>query len=300
MTYRRFLLPVCAALLITACASTTPVPVVARTPKAAVPSAGPASYIVKPGDTLYSIARQHGIDHRDLIAWNRIENPDHIKAGVELRVRPPQGAEEGGAVAQPIISQPAAIEQRPLAAPASSASAESPFVKSEPKAGKLPYSEAALADARQQPSTAAAPLAAAPAAAPTTSAAPSDAASPAGGAWSWPANGKLIGKFSDSGSKGIAIAGSAGDAVLAAGSGKVVYAGTGLRGYGKLIIVKHSETYLSAYAHNQTLLVKEGQTVSKGQKIAEMGNTDADRVKLHFEIRQNGKPVDPLQHLPAR
>ena len=119
-------------------------------------------------------------------------------------------------------------------------------------------------------------------------------------AWIWPANGTVISQFSESGAKGIAIGGKAGDAVVAAGDGKVVYAGTGLRGYGQLIIVKHNATFLSAYAHNQKFLVKEGQTVSKGQKIAEMGNTDADQVKLHFEIRRQGKPVDPMKYLPQR
>jgi len=118
--------------------------------------------------------------------------------------------------------------------------------------------------------------------------------------WMWPASGKLIGTFSDGGNKGIDIAGKAGDSVVAAGSGKVVYSGTGLRGYGKLVIVKHNNTYLTAYAHNQNVLVKEGQSVGKGQKIAEMGNSDADQVKLHFEIRRQGKPVDPLKLLPGR
>jgi lipoprotein NlpD len=118
--------------------------------------------------------------------------------------------------------------------------------------------------------------------------------------WTWPANGKLIGTFSEGGNKGIDINGKAGDAVLAASGGKVVYSGTGLRGYGKLVIVKHNNTFLTAYAHNQNVLVKEGQSVSKGQKIAEMGNTDADQVKLHFEVRRQGKPVDPLKHLPQR
>jgi lipoprotein NlpD len=116
--------------------------------------------------------------------------------------------------------------------------------------------------------------------------------------WIWPASGKVVGTFSEGGAKGIDIAGKAGDPVLAVSDGKVVYSGTGLRGYGKLVIVKHSSTYLTAYAHNQKILVKEGQSVVKGQKIAEMGNTDADQVKLHFEVRKQGRPVDPLKHLP--
>jgi lipoprotein NlpD len=117
--------------------------------------------------------------------------------------------------------------------------------------------------------------------------------------WVWPAKGKIVNGFSEATSlKGIDIAGSAGQPITASAAGKVVYAGSGLRGYGKLIIIKHNETYLSAYAHNRDILVKEGQQVGKGQKIAEMGNTDADQVKLHFEIRRQGKPVDPLRYLP--
>ena len=106
--------------------------------------------------------------------------------------------------------------------------------------------------------------------------------------------------FDEAKNKGLDIGGAAGDAVLASAEGKVVYAGAGLRGYGNLIILKHNNTFLTAYAHNQTLLVKEDQSVKKGQKIAEMGNSDADRVKLHFEVRRQGKPVDPSKYLPAR
>ena len=117
--------------------------------------------------------------------------------------------------------------------------------------------------------------------------------------WLWPATGKLVTGFSDSANlKGIDIAGKAGQPVVASAAGKVVYAGSGLRGYGKLVIVKHSDTFLSAYAHNSEILVKEGQQVTRGQKIAEMGNSDSDQVKLHFEIRRQGKPVDPLKFLP--
>ena len=119
-------------------------------------------------------------------------------------------------------------------------------------------------------------------------------------AWIWPGNGPVVAGFDEVKNKGLDIGGNAGDPVLAAGEGKVVYAGAGLRGYGNLIILKHNNTYLTAYAHNQTLLVKEDQTVKKGQKIAEMGSSDADRVKLHFEVRRQGKPVDPVKYLPAR
>ncbi len=118
--------------------------------------------------------------------------------------------------------------------------------------------------------------------------------------WLWPANGALLGTYSQGGGKGIDIAGERQTPVMAASAGKVVYSGNGLRGYGKLLIVKHSNEFLTAYAHNQALLVKEGDWVKGGQKIAEMGDTDSDRVKLHFEIRQYGKPLDPLKYLPER
>jgi lipoprotein NlpD len=118
--------------------------------------------------------------------------------------------------------------------------------------------------------------------------------------WIWPAQGALIAGFDEARNKGLDIGGKAGDAVLAAADGRVVYAGAGLRGYGNLVILKHNNTYLTAYAHNRALLVKEDQSVQKGQKIAEMGSSDADRVKLHFEIRRQGKPVDPIRYLPAR
>jgi lipoprotein NlpD len=135
---------------------------------------------------------------------------------------------------------------------------------------------------------------------PTASAAPAPSPGDDEGLdWVWPAKGKLVAQFSENASlKGIDIAGGNGDAILASAPGRVVYAGSGLRGYGKLVIIKHNATYLTAYAHNRDILVKEGQAVTRGQKIAEMGSTDADRVKLHFEIRRLGKPMDPLRFLP--
>jgi lipoprotein NlpD len=139
----------------------------------------------------------------------------------------------------------------------------------------------------------------APAAAAVTTA-PAAASSNDELAWIWPAAGQLISGFDEVRNKGLDIGGKPGDAVIAAADGRVVYAGAGLRGYGNLIILKHNNTYLTAYAHNQTLLVKEEQNVQKGQKIAEMGSSDADRVKLHFEIRRQGKPVDPAKYLPGR
>ncbi len=309
--YRR-LAVVLSVLFVAACASTAPAPVVERSAVGAPAKAAAAGdlYTIKAGDTLYSIAREHGIDYRDLIAWNSIENPNRIRPGVQLRVRPPGAAVAAGetVVTQPVGAAAAVVEQRPLDGaaplPAPLPAATSQSLKTEPKAGKVPYSEEALAQAQRTPDAGAPMIAKAdpkpepkPEAKPQTEAA---IAGPDDVPWIWPSAGSLIGQFSESGSKGVDISGKPGDPVVAAGDGKVVYSGTGLRGYGKLIIVKHNATFLSAYAHNQTLLVKEGQSVTRGQKIAEMGNTDSDQVKLHFEIRRQGKPVDPLKYLPPR
>ena len=163
----------------------------------------------------------------------------------------------------------------------------------------------ALPAAPAAPAAVPAPPPAAPASAPA-SAAPGTAAPATADAdedldWVWPARGKLVTGFSDTANlKGIDIAGSTGTPVVASAAGKVVYAGSGLRGYGKLVIIKHNSKFLSAYAHNREILVKEGQQVTRGQKIAEMGNTDADQVKLHFEIRRLGKPMDPIKYLPPQ
>jgi len=298
--YRRFV-AVLFALALSACATKMPAPVVERagTPSGLESAAAPL-YTVKKGDTLYSIALEQGVNYRDLAAWNYIDDPARIRVGQQLRVRPPAppAASDGSAVTQPIASGAPIVEQRPLdggAAPV--APAASSQLKTEPRAGKLPYSEQTLALAQGVP-TASEPAAnVAPPPAVAKESAPAD---PDDVPWIWPSSGKLIGQFSESGSKGIDIAGRAGDPVIAAGDGKVVYSGSGLRGYGKLLIVKHNATFLSAYAHNRALLVKEGQAVSKGQTIAEMGDSDSDHVKLHFEIRRQGKPVDPLKYLPRR
>jgi len=290
-----------AALLVLAgCASNSPAPLVERGGQPSAAQAQPAdTYIVKPGDTVYSISREHGMDFRELIALNNIDSPNRITPGRVLKIKPPATSSSAVASTSPItsdvvVARPIGGEQggeRPLGA-------NTDTHKREPKAGKEPYSDQALALAQNQ-GQAKPPE-------PVSSEAksevkPADTA-PSGDelAWIWPANGKTIGTFSEGGSKGVDIAGKAGDPVIASGDGKVVYSGTGLRGYGKLVIIKHNNTYLSAYAHNQTILVKEGQSVTKGQKIAEMGNTDADQVKLHFEVRRSGKPVDPLKYLPQR
>lgn len=301
-----------AGALLAGCASKAPAPVVERgTAPVAAPLPGKDVHIVRKGDTMYSIALEHGLDYRELAAWNNITDPSRILVGQQLLVRRPGEAvpaavAAGTAQTQPIASAPV-VEKRALdGGVVAPPPANSDTLKREPKAGKEPYSEQALALAQgsvRPPEPSPAPRTEpAPVPVPPATPVPPPAA-PVNGddvAWIWPAGGKLVATYSDGGSKGIDIAGKAGDPVVAAGDGKVVYSGTGLRGYGKLVIVKHNNTYLSAYAHNQTILVKEGQSVSKGQKIAEMGNTDADQVKLHFEVRRQGKPVDPLKYLPQR
>ncbi|MBK7421763.1 MAG: peptidoglycan DD-metalloendopeptidase family protein [Propionivibrio sp.] len=294
-------------LVLSGCASKSPAPV-------APTGAARDSYTVKPGDTLYSIAREHGMDYRELIALNGIDNPNRITVGKILKVRPPAAATSSSAatssvattapvVSDVVQSRPLATEPMPEKRPPGTSTET---VKREPKAGKEPYSDQALAQAQSQgqakPAEPMAPVVrteASPEAKPEARPAEASVSGDEIG-WIWPANGKTVANFSEGGSKGVDIAGKTGDPVIAAGDGKVVYSGTGLRGYGKLVIIKHNNTYLSAYAHNQTILVKEGQNVSKGQKIAEMGNTDADQVKLHFEVRRQGKPVDPLKYLPPR
>lgn len=295
-------------LLLTGCISQQPVPAVDRsTSRAAVQPAGPGYYTVKRGDTLYRIALDHGQDHRDIVAWNNIANPSAIKEGQVLRIAPPGAIAEpvtDGAVTKP-IEVGSAVESRSLDQPVSTSVAAAPqngALKREPRVGKEPYSDEAYARLNKTAGETAKPAEVKPEAKPETKTevAPAAAAGPDDVPWMWPTSAKLSAPYSDAGNKGLDFAGKAGDPVLAAGDGKVVYAGSGLRGFGELVIVKHNATYLSAYAHNRKILVKEGQQVSRGQKIAEMGNTDADSVKLHFEIRKQGKPVDPAQYLPKR
>ena len=241
----------------------------------------PGYYTVKPGDTLIRIGLETGQGWKDIARWNNLENPNLIEVGQVLRVTSTVPAPPSAAAA--VVAADTGVVTRPVA---SSSIAPAPAV-SAASAPKAPVSAPA--------STASA--ASAPAAAPAASPA---AAGDEEVAFIWPASGALLAGFDEVRNKGYDIAGKAGDPVLAAADGRVVYAGAGLRGYGNLIILKHNNTFLTAYAHNQALLVKEDQTVRRGQKIAEMGNTDADRVKLHFEIRRQGKPVDPARYLAAR
>ncbi len=233
----------------------------------------PGFYTVRPGDTLYRIALEAGQAPRDVQAWNNLANPNLIEVGQVLRVVP----------------LPAVVPPNPApAAPAVvAAPVTAPSVAARPL-GTPPPAPAPAASNNAPPSA---------------SAPESPSAAASGGddvGFVWPAQGSVVAPFDEGKNKGVAIAGRMGDPVLAAADGRVVYAGAGLRGYGNLIILKHNNTFLTAYAHNQALLVKEDQTVKQGQRIAEMGSSDADRVKLHFEVRRNGKPVDPIAYLPKR
>ena len=240
----------------------------------------PGFYTVKPGETLIRIGLETGQNWKDIAAWNNLTQPNQIEVGQVLRVIPPTAS---------------------LAAAAGGAgSAEGSGVVTRP------VGSGSIASTQVQPgqaSTAAArPAGGGAAATPAPSANASEpaAASDSGLSWVWPVPGPIIAGFDEVKNKGLDLGGAAGEPVLAAADGRVVYVGAGLRGYGNLIILKHNNTYLTAYAHNRALLVKEDQAVRKGQKIAEMGNSDADRVKLHFEVRRQGKPVDPLRYLPPR
>jgi lipoprotein NlpD len=188
---------------------------------------------------------------------------------------------------------PSLADKREAAEQAAAASG----VITSPQATKLPYSQAALAKLQGTPAVASAP--ATPPPAPAERAEPPASSERDAVAWGWPTQGRVIAGFNENGGpKGVQIAGSLGQAIVASAPGRVVYTGSGLRGYGNLVIIKHNDTYLSAYAHNRSVLVKQGENVTKGQKIAEMGDSDASRVMLHFEIRRMGKPVDPIKFLP--
>ena len=294
------------ALLLSGCASTkSGAPVVERptlvqkTPAKIMKEGDsrPQTYVVQKGDTLYGIALEHGFDYKEVAEWNGIASPYIIRIGQQLKFNASQqtlettSLAEGSVVVTP-LKVGSMVEARQVG--------ENPLLKTQPKVVKPPYtlpgdSDFLRAKAKAEPQDKTVP--------------PESPAEKKEGVqaedderveWSWPATGKLIAPFNDaSGSaKGLDIGGKSGQPVLAAGPGKVVYSGNGLRGYGKLVIIKHNKTYLSAYAHNRHILVKEGQSVARGQKIAEMGDSDADQVKLHFEIRRFGKPVDPIKFLP--
>ena len=258
-------------------------PVTTQPPQGSENAGKPGYYSVKSGDTLIHIGLDTGQNWRDIARWNNIDNPNVIEVGQVLRVVAPNSDPNVTAARAVATSR---VEVRPL------------------ETGKAVSTPVAPAASGGSPSA----VAMAPAASAATAGSPAQAPAavavrPLGGedlTWTWPSAGPVADSFDETHSKGVSITGKAGDPVLAAADGRVVYAGSGLRGYGNLIIVKHNNTYLTAYAHNQTLLVKEDQAVHRGQKIAEMGATDASRVELHFEIRKLGKPIDPVKLLPPR
>ncbi len=290
-----------------------PADAAARLPLGADNAGKPGYYSVRPGDTIIRIALDSGQNWRDLVRWNNLDNPNVIEVGQVLRIVAPvttvatAASPSASPVSAPstdgVVSRPVTAAAPVTGSPVPPAGATA--AASMPRSGTATAAGSPVAGAS---ATASAPTASAVTPTPATAAAAASANLPAVPAadeqvaWGWPApgNSNVIANFDEVKNKGIGIAGRAGDPVLASADGRVVYAGAGLRGYGNLIILKHNNTYLTAYAHNQTLLVKEDQSVRKGQKIAEMGSTDSDRVALHFEIRRQGRPVDPARFIPMR
>ncbi len=300
------------------------------TPSANYEDERPDTYTVKPGDNLFRIALNHGFGYRELAEMNQISNSDEIKVGQVLRLRDPSEKE---ATTLSDTKKPSTKEtpttphvtNENASSPKPTKPVESlPRIASASESGTEAASKTSSNQANGKPEKLEKPIENKVTTKPSTppenkgsqktdtkidnnteksdknnknaETKTVDAGNTENSSWVWPTQGKLIQSFSEK-TKGIDIAGKAGQPIYASGAGKVVYSGSGLRGYGKLIIIKHDKTFLSAYAHNSQLLAKEGQSVTKGQKIAEMGNTDADQTKLHFEIRRYGKPVDPMGYL---
>jgi len=249
-------------------------PVVDRTARGSAPQAPPvtkataptprtlaeAEYEVKRGDTLYSIALEHGVDYRELAQWNGLDDPTKIRVGQVLRVKPEDAKVQSGVqIGRTNIG--GRLESRPLETPASEAKVPKP-------APTVP--------------------------APATAAVDGDALK-----FVWPAKGKVIAAFEQTRGKGVDIGGKVGDPVVASAKGKVTYVGSGIRGLGKMLIIQHSEQFLTVYAHTSQILVKEQQLVERGQKIAEIGTSDTEKPMLHFQIRKSGRPLDPKQFLPG-
>ena len=252
-------------------------------------------YLVAKGDTVYSIAWRHGMDYRALARFNSIRDPFTIYPGQRLRIPGPDDAAAPASKAGAAVAGPAVVSTRgtgardaplprpvPLPEPSSTAKAKSPIPAPVP-ASKVPAGPQPGEMAASSTSATVPPLA---------------TRVVAGLSWSRPTRGKMIGRFGRGGNKGVDIAGEFEQPIRAASRGRVVYAGSGLVGYGKLVIVKHNSRLLSAYAHNERLQVKEGDDVKRGQHIAYMGRSAKGRTMLHFEIRRNGKPVDPRRYLP--
>src|SRR5450830_493773 len=294
----------------------------------------PDTYTVKKGDTLYSIGLEHGYDYKEIAQANNISAPYNIKVGQSLKFSALKDKPVVTAENKPVqtnnddvVITPINSDSNATSTPATSSAPTTAIVVaiSEPKAMREPYSEEAYK--KPLPATkpvmekaAAVATAAKPVAVTENTNKPSatvksenkpepkieakteekpGTGSPEDIDWAWPTKGKVVTGFNETSNKGVDIAGTTGQAVNAAAAGKVIYSGSDLRGYGKLVIIKHNSTYLSVYAHNSQIVIKEGQQVSRGQKIAEMGNTDSNSVNLHFEIRRQGKSVDPGKYLTA-
>ncbi|HSH72941.1 MAG TPA: peptidoglycan DD-metalloendopeptidase family protein [Methylophilaceae bacterium] len=324
--------------LLTACASTHQAPVIERAASTKQSTSGkplakntakdwrPDSHTVKKGDTLYSIGLQYGYDYKEIAQANNIAAPYTIHVGQQLKikelstVKPAETnavtpANDNSVVVTPLKTDSNSTSGSGTSATVTSSVVSEPPVLNQPKAIREPYSEQAMIikappaakpviTSQVKPVETAKPENTKPDNAKPETSKPEGQKTDTGDDeaidWAWPTVGKVITTFNDSSNaKGIDISGNSGQAVNATAAGKVIYSGSDLRGYGKLVIIKHNKTYLSVYAHNSQILVKEGQVVTKGQKIAEMGDTDADRVKLHFEIRQQGKSVDPGKYLSS-
>ncbi len=298
------------AILLAGCTTRSPAPVDDRRPapgarakppavqpeQPAAAAARPSVYTVKRGDTLYSIALENGVDYRELAQMNKLDDPAKLRVGQELRISAPDqpaGVQVGN------VRQAGELEARPLGsgpALAPGPAAEG-GMKTSPKALRLPYSEqnlAALSKADARAEVKPEPAKPAPAAAPT--AMPERSADAID--FIWPVKGRVVAGFSEPRNKGLDIAGNMGDPVVAAAAGRVIYVGSGIPGLGKFIVVRHENGFNTVYAHNREILVKMDQNLARGQKIAEMGSSDADSPKLHFEIRRFGTPLDPQKYLP--
>ena len=254
-----------------ACGSNPPAPIEDRYNRS---SSSDSSYHVQRGETLYSIAFRYGLDYRKVAAANKISPPYTIYPGQKISLRE-------APVPAPVVPKPRATSSTKAAAKAPAPATSTTVAVSRTVTQPPPATSASSSRAKKSTSV-------------------GTYTGSAVGTWRWPSKGRVTRGYSASVHKGIDISGNRGDPIQAVAAGKVVYSGTGIVGFGELLIVKHNEIYLSAYGHNDRLLVGEGDTVRAGQKIAEKGSSGTDTVKLHFEIRKEGKPIDPLRLLPRR
>ena len=287
--------------------TTTPTkPTPAPAAVAPEPADPPGFYTVRKGDTLGKIARQFTQSVRDLTEWNRLSDPNDIRVGQQLRVIPPED-NRVASVPTDTGMEVRALDTGSNSTSSNSANGSNPTnpsnasnasnanaarstggTKNGPLGRKVAYSDQAWAEMQRGE----------PARSLADPRRPADPSPPALGRFIWPTEGKVIRTF-DASRKGIDIAGQPGQPIVSVGEGTVLYANN-MRGFGNLVIIDHRDGLVSAYGHNKAILVKEGQTVAKGQRIAEMGDVDAESVRLHFEIRQLGKAVDPMGYLPSR